>query len=345
MKNNMKICLFGMLIILVVAFLIVAGLEKASVAFLDYENDRYEKEYIAGEKGVSSPWYRDGLHIVDEGFIDELSYMKKSDRSVVSIGSSLSIISFQSEEAKLPEEYDYHFLVCGNGSWKSDGILYSLAKEAEAISEDDIIKLEMSFSTFRDVETTITESTLNKWKRYKVLDDGRVKKMPFPGEYVSCLNDKLLRIQNSWEILSDLASMEQAKLKGQLNYETVIPGNFRNNYFNYDAVAGSCHMNNEMQEYMEDLVVEISDNHMLVVELSPIPQGLLETEYGKDFNLYIDKEFIPFLDREGIKYLDYRYDYSDDEYADGVHLNYNAGVKYTNKLNMDLKDIIENSNE
>lgn len=80
----------------------------------------------------------------------------------------------------------------------------------------------------------------------------------------------------------------------------------------------------------------------MVIELSPIPQGLLATDYGKEYNYYVDNELIPKLISNGIQYLDYRYRYEDSEFADGVHLGYNAGIDYTNELNKDLNNIINN---
>ena len=122
----------------------------------------------------------------------------------------------------------------------------------------------------------------------------------------------------------------------------IIPGNFRNNYFNYDTVASNCSMDEDMKEHVMALIKRIDSEHELVVELSPLPPGLAETDYGKQFNEYVEGELLPKLSEMDIKVLDYREDYENEEFCDGVHLGYDAGVRYTKKLTEDLNGVIAN---
>ena len=329
---------------------VVYGLAGLSTLALDSLNDRYMGYYKDEMRGVSSPWYLNGFHIVDEGFVDEIYEMKNWEKDVVNIGSSLSVISFQPAITQLRDDYEYRFLVCGNGCWKSDEQLYNLYKASGSDGKDDVVKLEVSFSTFRDMDVSITETVIAKWRRYKVNGDNSVTKTSPLLAPVSHLNLQLIRIQNVWEVGGDIITQLKARTakngisgifsSNGVEEDIIIPGNFRNNYFNYDTVASNCHMTEDMQQHMEDLIERIDSEHTLVVEFSPLPKGLARTEYGKQLTDYIDNELTPFLEQRGIRYLDYRTDYEDDEFCDGVHLGYDAGVRYTRKLTADLDTVI-----
>lgn len=317
------------------ALLFVIGMSEVAVVITDGLNNRYEQLYKEGATGVSAPWYDKGYHIVDSRFINELSRMKKDNKKkVISVGSSVSIIGFNEDEAAYDTEYVYRFMTCGNGSYKSDEILYELLEEKNVIGPEDILKLEMSFSTFRSVSTTITETFLDKWD----------------GLYI---NTCLIRIQSLWDLFMDYADQvkhgshgigltERANEFGVYpdgQYDAVkIPGNFRNNYYNPQAVVDNLEMTEDMQREYESLIAEMSNDHRLVVELSPLPPNIGATEYGISYNQYIDECLIPYLNDRGIKYLDYRNDYSQEEYADGAHLGYAAGMKYTKKIMEDLHE-------
>ncbi len=325
-----------LLLVLFGAVGVVYGLAALSVAVLDGLNNRYMGYYKDEMRGVSSPWYLNGFHIVDEGFVDELYEMKNWEKDVVNIGSSLSVISFQPTITQLKDGYEYRFLVCGNGCWKSDEQLYNIYKASGAEGKDDIVKLEVSFSTFRDMDVSITETVIAKWRRFRVNGDNSVTKTSPLLIPVSHLNLQLIRIQNVWELGSDCITQWKSGTE-----DIIIPGNFRNNYFNYDTVASNCHMTKDMQKHVEALIDRIDSEHTLVVELSPLPRGLAQTEYGQQLNDYIDNDLIPALKEKGIRYFDYRTDYEDDEFCDGVHLGYDAGVRYTRKLTAELDSVIE----
>lgn len=321
-KGKISYCIVG-IIILFVAVVFIRLAAVISVAITNKANEKYMPMYINEERGYSSPWYKNGLHIVDEGFIDEIAKLKRTDKAVVALGSSMSRIPFNEDNAALADGYNYIFLVCGNGCYRSDRIFINLLNEEDLIDKDKIFKYEISFSTFRNTDMTIAESSIDKWGRYSVGDDLSVEKSTMLKAPLYELNKDLLRIQNVGEL-----------------YFT--ENNFCNNYFNYEAVADSCNMEDYMKASVKDDLLFLSDKAKCVVELSPLPEGLLNTEYGKKLNTYIDDELIPFLDGEQIPYVDYRFDYDDSEFADGVHLSYNAGVSYTKKLNDDLNKIIEN---
>ncbi len=325
-----------LLLVLFGAVGVVYGLAALSVAVLDGLNNRNMGYYKDEMRGVSSPWYLNGFHIVDEGFVDELYEMKNWEKDVVNIGSSLSVISFQPTITQLKDGYEYRFLVCGNGCWKSDEQLYNIYKASGAEGKDDIVKLEVSFSTFRDMDVSITETVIAKWRRFRVNGDNSVTKTSPLLIPVSHLNLQLIRIQNVWELGSDCITQWKSGTE-----DIIIPGNFRNNYFNYDTVASNCHMTKDMQKHVEALIDRIDSEHTLVVELSPLPRGLAQTEYGQQLNDYIDNDLIPALKEKGIRYFDYRTDYEDDEFCDGVHLGYDAGVRYTRKLTAELDSVIE----
>lgn len=321
----------GLIVLASSFFVFLAG--KGAELITEKANDYYMPYYQSGEKGFSSPWYRNGLHIVDEGFINELTILKEHENNIITIGSSLSVISLRTDCINLDKDYQYVMLACGNGSWRSDRVLDSLAQSSKGYSKDDIVKFEVSFSTFRDMEKSITESTLDKWGEYSVNDNLQVKKNTVLITPVYNLNLELLKIQNAWEL--GQSYLDQISVK-----EPKGIGNFKNNYFNYETVANSCNMDQEMIQSVENQILGLSKDANLVVELSYIPEGLTKTEFGKEFMEYIDEQLIPYLDVNQIPYFDYRDDFTEEEYADGVHLSYEASKKYTEQLNEDLNALI-----
>lgn len=341
MKRQIAQYLGSVFAICLVAIGIILLLGSFSVKITDKLNSKYLADYKNDVQGVSSPWYKNGFHIVDESFISELDEIDNSSKNVITIGSSLSMIPFQQQEAELPDGYEYHFLICGNGSWKSDRILYNLIKADSGIKKDDIVKLELSYSTFRNPNTTITESILDKWGKYSVDKDSYEivsnSRLLLPAYYI---NEQLIKIQNVWEL--GYSCIEQLSDETDSYDNRIIPGNFRNNYFNYDSVAASCYIDDDMKSFMKEFIEEINSENKLIIEISPLPEGLCDTEYGSRFDEYVDDELIPFLNDSGIRYFDYRADYANEDYSDGVHLGYEAGVAYTKKMNEDLKNVILN---
>lgn len=320
---------FTVLVIGILAlFLLFLG-GKGAVAITDAANDYYLTYYKEGIEGFVSPWYKDGLHIVDEEFIDELEQLKEHENNIITIGSSMSVIPLREEEVDLDGDYRYLFLVCGNGSWRSDQIMDNLVRQADGYDPSDIVKFEVSFSTFRDMEKSITETTLDKWGKYSVGKNLSVKENSLVERPLYWVNLQLLRMQNVWELF--ISWMEQLR-----NPEPKGLGNFKNNYFNYEGVADSCNMTEEMKESVEKEILRLNQDSNLVVELSCLPPGLAATDFGKELNGYIDGELIPILQENEIPYFDYRNDYTDEEFADGVHLSYDAACRYTRKLNEDL---------
>ncbi len=339
------------------AILFILACRGDAEALTEHLNTKYMKPFQEHATGVSSPWYDDGLHIVDGRFITELARIKRDAgrKRVVSIGSSVSAINFDDEMAK-DSDISYRFLTCGNGSFRSDEILYDLLQAEDTLHEGDIVKLEVSFSTFRDTDLTITETMLDKWGKYRVVEpeagDFYVKKGNVVLEPIYAFNTALIRIQSLWQLFFDemdqlrhgssgeglTARAEEFGYHPNGAYDsTVIPGNFRNNYYNPEAVAGTLAINDEIEQKTQDLIRKLAEgDHKLVVELSPIPPGLMETDFGVTMNAWVDGVLIPFLEAEGIDYLDYRGDFDKDDYADGVHLGYEAGVRYTDRLMEDL---------
>lgn len=338
MKKGIRIYVLICAAVILAACLLIHGIALLSVGILDRLDEKYLSYYKENRKGVSAPWYRDGLHIVDEGFIRELEEKSPQKADVIAIGSSMTIMPFNPKKAE-DNGYAYRFLVCGNGCWKSDRQLYELYREAGCENEDDIIKLEVSFSTFRDMETTITQTILDKWDKYSVFGEERIRQEPGWLSPVYALNLDLMRIQNLWEIGKDMAFGDEDPFGSGER----IPGNFLNNYFSYEAVAESCNMTADMKEYMKDLMEDISSDHRLVVELSPLPAGLAATDFGQQLTAYMDEELIPCLEERGIPYFDYRYDYRDSEYCDGVHLGYEASLRYTGKLRKDMNGVMDDA--
>jgi len=358
MKKYVQIVL-SILAVGLVVILLAAGI---STVITDKLNAKYMELYKDKATGVSSPWYDNGYHIVDGRFISEMDKLKNSDKSVISIGSSVCVIPFHSELDSNEDEYDYRFMTCGNGSVKSDKILYGLLEAEELIDDNDIIKLEVSFSTFRNPGVTITESMINKWGKYSVnyVDDNdtgsdfTVEKNSKLLTPVYWINSKLIQVQSIWDLgmdsvdqlrngshgrgLTERAGEFGSNPNGAYD-EVIIPGNFRNNYYNYEAVENSLCKVEEfegLETGLEELILNINENHSMVVELSPMPPNLNDTDFGKEYSRNMDERLIPFLDAHGIKYLDYRNDYEQNEYADGVHLGYEAGISYTKKIMEDI---------
>lgn len=316
------------------ALLVVLLAGRGSVALLNYANRYYMKFYQEKVPGFVSPWYEDGLHVVDEEFIDEIPKLRSSDKRVIIMGSSMSVVPLRDDELKLEGGYIPTKFVCGNGGWKSNRVMENLIEANGGFHENDIVKYEISFSTFREVFVTITESILDKWGKYSVDPDQEVTENSPLMAPVYALNLQLLRFQNVWELFQ--FAIEQYREPRPIGL-----GNFKNNYFNYETVADSCDMTAEMQESVENQILKLKDKTNVVVEFSCFPKGLQKTAYGRELNQYIDETLIPLLDENGITYLDYRNDYEDSDYADGVHLSYESAIHYTQKLKEDLNNIIK----
>lgn len=323
--------------IFLAAILILLGISQLAVCVTDSLNEKYLTAFKAKERGISSPWYENGYHIVDEGFVEQLDKIDAAHRNIVTIGSSLSLISFRKDELKLPDDYGMVFLVCGNGSWKSDMQLYDLYKLRQG-NDQDIVKLEVSFSTFRYVGTTITESVIDKWGRYKIDDKGHVQECSALMAPAYFVNKQLLRIQNMWELGYD--AYEQIIARDS-SYSEIVPGNFRNNYFNYDQVASGIVIDDEKKQSVLSTIDDISASRTLVVELSPMPPSLLATENGRAVYEYMDKELIPYLEANNIQYFDYRNLYTDDRFCDGLHMDYETGSEYTKLVSENMTKVIE----
>lgn len=356
----MKNYLISVSAILLTAILMILALSNDAEAVTEHLNTKYMQPFKERATGVSSPWYDDGFHIVDGRFIQELERIERDagKKRVISIGSSVSAINFNDEAAADPD-ISYRFLTCGNGSYRSDEILYDLLKAENTLTEGDIVKLEVSFSTFRDTDLTITETMLDKWGAYSVVraDEGEaagdfyIKKKNALLNPVYALNKALIRIQSVWQLAADAIGQLRHGSSGEgltaraeeFGYHPngaydakIIPGNFRNNYYNPEAVADTLSISGENERKTEDLIRKLKGDHKLIVEICPTPPGLLTTEFGKTYVSYLDEGLIPFLKAEGIDYLDYRNDFEKDDYADGVHLGYEAGVRYTTRLMEDL---------
>lgn len=356
----MKKYITTVLAIFIAAVLFIVFLGRIAISLTDHLNNVYAPLFKENATGVSSPWYDRGYHIVDSRFIEEMSRLEADSKSVIAIGSSVCVIPFHDEIVDEQSQYSYRFMTCGNGSYKSDRILYQLLTEESLIKDSDIIKLEISFSTFREQPFTITETILDKWGKYKVVyeDDKldsefRIQRSPKIFDPLYIFNTYLIRIQNMWDLgmdymdqildkshgigLTERASEFGVNTNG--SYDTlIIPGNFRNNYFNPEAVANSLDFSEDIMDETEDLIMDISRDNNLLVELSPLPPNLGKTEFGTKYKNYVESRLIPFLDENDISYVDYRDDYRQDEYADGVHLGYEAGIKYTEKIEEDVNE-------
>ena len=322
--------------IVIIAVILIFALGKCSELVTEYANNYYRQFFIDEEPGFSSPWYVKGLHKVDEAFIYSTKPIKGN--AVYVVGSSVSSNSIDEETESLDDGYVYRTLVCGNGCHRSNRILINLGREAGLFKLDDIIKYEVSFSTFRDVEKTISETVIDKWGKYSVNDDLSIDENTVFLAPLYAINIELIKIQNTWELITSWWE--------QTNHEDRYPlprgyGNFKNNYFNYDAVADSCNYSDKYAESVIEDIDGLHEEYNTVVEISPIPRGLLETEYGQKLNTFIEQELIPHLDENGITYRDLRNDFDDSEFADGVHLSYEAELSYTKQLNEDMNKIIK----
>lgn len=330
---NFKLYIGIILGILATCVVILAVASKISVHILDACDEKYMKNYMEGEKGFISPWYEDGFHIVDEFFIDELSKIQ-NEKNIFVYGSSLSAISIDKTALEPEDGYNYRFFVCGNGCHRSNIILDNLVRKNHKYNKTDIVKYEISFSTFRYMDNSITETVLDKWGKYscdsETLEISENSKLLSP---LYKINTCLIKIQNVWEHFSDWFKLLGYK-------EPKAPGNYKNNYFDYNAVAESCMMDDSMKETVQNQIINLNGETTLLVEISPLPNGLLETEYGRTLNDYIDDELIPLLNENEIKYIDLRSVFEDEDFGDGVHLGYDASLKYTEVINAEINNII-----
>ena len=317
---------------------------RFAIAFTENCDKHYYDYYKKNYKGYISPWYTNGLHIVDEGFIDSLDSMVSSTNdtgNIIAIGSSLTAMEFDPEKQKerLKDHYDMYVFASGSGSWRTNIVLDNLIRTEYDYTDKDIVKLEVSYSTFRNAdEMTIAESTIEKWGKYHVNDDLSVRKNTWLLSPVYAMNVELMRMQNVSEILTSYFSKKDMDAG-------VGPANYRNNYFNHESVAETFATTEERIEMIESQILRLANDTNVVVEFSPIAPGLKKTERGREYTNCVKKVLKPFLKKNKIKYLDYRGNYREEEFIDGAHLSYDASIRYTLKLDHDLNKIIDGFDE
>ena len=277
---------------------------------------------------------------MDEGFIDSLQEMTSSKNdtgNIIAIGSSLTAMEFDAEKQKerLRDNYDMYVFASGSGSWRTNIVLDNLIRTEYEYSDKDIVKLEVSYSTFRNADNmTIAESTIEKWGKYRVGEDLSVKKNTSLLAPVYALNVELMRIQNVAEIVGSYLSKKDMSAG-------IGPANYRNNYFNHESVAENFAVTDERVEMIEAQILQLANDTNVVVEFSPMAPGLKKTDSGREYTNCVKKVLKPFLKKNKIKYLDYRGNYSENEFIDGAHLSYDASIRYTLKLDHDLNKIID----
>lgn len=334
-RFNYKLYIVSILISGVICLLVLQGLTKLSIIVTNSLNEKYMTNFINGDEGFSSPWYEDGLHIVDELFIEELDKINQ-DKNIFVLGSSVSSISVDKNLLTPDDDYSYRFMVCGNGCYRSTIILDNLIRENHEYTKNDIVKYEVSFSTFRSTNKTITESVIDKWGAYKVDDETlSVRKNSGLLKPLYEINENLIIIQNSWELFDSWREQRR-------DPQPKAVGNFKNYYFNYDTIASLCYMDDEMKDKVEAQLLDLNDKTTLVVELAPTPAGLQNTDYGKMLNEYIDERLIPLLEENNIAYYDIRNQFDDSEYGDGIHLGYEAKIENSKIINEEINKIINN---
>jgi len=336
MKKGWQKYIMITVLLVLLSFFFLLGISQLAICVTDSLNEKYLTAFKEKVPDVSAPWYENGYHIVDEGFVEQLDKIDEDHKNVVVIGSSMSLISFKKDEVQLPEGYDIAFLVCGNGSLKSNGQLYDMYRLRKG-NDQDVIKLEISFSSFRYAGTTITESVIDKWGRYKVTEEGHVTENSPLLAPVYYINKQLLRIQNMWEL--GCSAYEQLMAKSE---DDIVPGNFRNYYHDYEQVVDNLMLYDDKKKAVTDCIDMISGERRLIVEFTPMPPSLAATDNGKAFCEYLDKELIPYLEEHNISYFDNRFLYSDEHFCDGLHMDYETGREYTRCESEALTAFIEN---
>ena len=327
-------------IVILSAFLLIFLAGRLSVAFTEMCDEHYYEYYKENDKGYISPWYVNGLHVVDEGFIDSLQSMVSSTNTtgnIIAIGSSLTAMEFDANKQKerLRDHYDMYVFSSGAGSWRSNIVLDNLIRSEYKYTDEDIVKLEVSYSTFRNADNiTIAESTIEKWGKYHVNENLGIEKNSVLLSPVYALNVDLMRIQNVSEIITSYFNKSEMDAG-------VGPANYRNNYFNHESVAESFAVTDERIELIESQILQLDNDTNVVVEFSPMAPGLKKTDSGREYTKCVKKVLKPFLKEHKIKYLDYIGNYREEEFIDGAHLSYDASIRYTLKLDHDLNKIID----
>ncbi|SFK73402.1 hypothetical protein SAMN05216390_10345 [Lachnospiraceae bacterium KH1T2] len=340
---NKKLYLKYLVIIFVFAAVWVWLLARLAVVITEITDDHYYKAFKENDKGYIAPWYTNGLHVVDEGFISELDRLtsdKNNSGNIIAIGSSLTALEFDpvKQKERLRDSYDMYIFASGGGSWRTNIILDNLVRKEYQYTKKDIVKVEVSYSTFRNATTTtIAESTIDKWGKYRVTSEYGIEGNNPLLSPLYDLNVNLMRIQNVFELaVSYISPVDRAAKIG--------PGNYRNNYFNHENVAKAFSVTDDKIEKIETQLLQLDNETNVVVEFSPIAPGLAQTKSGKKYMKFIKKGMKPFLKKHGIKYLDYRGKYKEEDFIDGAHLSYDASIRYTLKLDHDLNEMIDKIN-
>lgn len=305
--------------------------------FTEVCDTHYYNIYKKDNKGYIAPWYTNGLHIVDEGFINEVSRLNSDEvvpGHVFVIGSSLSAMEYDPVKQHLRNGYPLYMFASGSGSWRTNIILDNLIRSNYSYTKKDIVKLEVSYSTFRNADDeTIIESSIDKWGRYSVKEDfGVVENTPLL-QPVYDMNVNLMKIQNMWEIVSTYFSPTYRKAQ-------IGPANYRNNYFNHEDTSEHIAVTDDKIELIKSQIINLGSKTNVVIELSPISPELESTPNGQKYTEFVEKELKPWLKENEITCLDYRDQFSEQEFIDGAHLSYKASLRYTRRMNMDLNQMI-----
>ena len=338
MKILTYIKMTAVVIIMAVFWIFLAS--RGAVAITELCDDHYYEIFRTGAKGYIAPWYTNGLHVVDEGFISELDRLtsdKNKSGNIIAIGSSLTALEFDpvKQKERLRDSYDMYIFVSGGGSWKTNIILDNLIRKNYKYTKKDIVKVEVSYSTFHHAAgTTIAESAIDKWGKYSVGKSFDIKENNKLLSPLYALNVDLMKIQNVWELLLSYCSVDERRAN-------MGPGNYRNNFFNHEGVAKSFAVTDDKVTRIESQLLQLANDTNVVVEFSPMAPGLKATDNGKEYNKFIKKHMKPFCKKHGIKYLDYRGKYPEEAFVDGAHLSYDASIRYTLKLDHDLNSIID----
>ncbi len=308
-----------------------------ATAFTELCDTHYYSAYKKDNRGYIAPWYTNGLHIVDEGFInsmDRLEHDTDIPGHVFVIGSSLSAMEYDPVKQHLRNNYGMYMFASGSGSWRTNIILDNLIRTKWEYTDKDIVKLEVSYSTFRNADDeTIAESSIEKWGKYHVTEDFQIEENTPLLQPLYDLNVNMIKVQNMWEIISTYFSPTYRNAK-------IGPANYRNNYFNHEGTAEHIAVTEDKIESVTSQIKDLSSKTNVVIELSPIAPGLRDTESVSEYMKYVDEELKPWLKENKVPCLDYRELFPEKEFIDGAHLSYKASLRYTRRMNQDLNNMI-----
>lgn len=248
------------------------------------------------------------------------------DHNFILFGTSTAIVGPLKSELQLPEGFT--FINASSGSATISGMIVMknfLQKKNYQLTSQDIVKIDISPATFgaKKLDQEVITSALEYGGVFEVGDD-----MTVTSSILSPLYQNI-----SW-------NARDIQKAGEYFYVNATEHSFDSIYLtpemNFKGYHKLLNFSKEKKGLVENFITETAAETSLIVDIVYMHPQLQTAEAGILFNRYIDEELIPYLENNNIQYRDNRFLFSESDFVDGTHLNYQARERYTASINEDL---------